>query len=74
MVITLHTKDPNGVGEVLNISLSLFTNFPPSSGSETAFLTRKWDAILRGGGGRVGSYFADTRMLMVRQKFAPITG
>ena len=44
MALTLHTEDPDRVGDALNIIL--FPNLSPSAGSEAALLTRKWDAIL----------------------------
>ena len=47
MDLAFHTKDPDGVGDALNIFL--FPDLSPSAGSEEALLTRKWDAILVGG-------------------------
>ena len=58
-----------GWGDALNIFL--FPDFSPSAGSELVLLTRKWDAIL--GGGTLTS-FADTIMLMEKQKVVPIAG
>ena len=46
VVIALHTEDPEGVGDALNIIL--FPDLSPSAGSEAALLTRKWDTILGG--------------------------
>ena len=69
MALSFHTEDPDGVGDALNILL--FPDFSPSSGSEAALLTRKWDAIL--GGGTLTS-FADTSLLIGKQKVFPITG
>ena len=71
MVIALafHTEDPDGVGDALNSFL--FPDLPPSAGSETALLTRKWDSIL--GGGTLTS-FAYTILLIEKQKVSPITG
>ena len=69
MVLTFHTEEPDGVGDVLNILF--FPDLSPSAGSEAALLTRKWDTIL--GGGNLTS-FADTSLLMGKQKFAPIAG
>ena len=48
VVFTFHTEDPDGVGDDLNIIL--FPDLSPSAGPEVALLTRKWDAILGGGG------------------------
>ena len=69
MVVALafHTKDPDRVGDTLNIFL--FPDLSPSAGSEAALLTRKWDVIL--GGGTLTS-FVDTILLMGEQKVAPI--
>ena len=69
VAIAFHTKDPDGVGDALNIFL--FTDLSPLAGLEAALLMRNWDAIL--GGGTLNS-FADTSLLMGKQKFAPITG
>ena len=68
MALTFHTKDPYGVEDMLNILL--FTDLSPLTGLETALLTRKWHAIL--GGGTLTS-FADTSLLMWKQKVAPIS-
>ena len=46
MVLTFHTKDPDGVGDVLNILL--FPDLSPLAGWEATLLTQKWDAILGG--------------------------
>ena len=59
MVLTFHTKDPDGVGDALNILL--FPDLSPSAGLEAAVLTRKWGAIF--GGGTL-TYFADTSLLI----------
>ena len=67
MALAFHTKDPDRVGDTLNIFL--FPDLSPSAGSEAALLTRKWDVIL--GGGTLTS-FADTILLMGEQKVAPI--
>ena len=66
MVLVFRTKDPDGVGDALNIFL--FPNISMSAGLEAALLTQKWDTIL---GGRTLTFFADTRLLMGKQKFAP---
>ena len=69
IVLAFHTKDPNGVG-----GSSQNFPFPDLSflaGSEAALIIRKWDAIL---GGRTLTYFADTSLLMGKQKVAPIAG
>ena len=47
IALTFHTKDPDRVGDALNIFL--FPDLSPSAGSEAALLTRKWDVILGGG-------------------------
>ena len=57
------------MGDTLNIFL--FPDLSPSAGLEAALLTWKWDAIL--GGGTLTS-FADTSILMGKQKGAPISG
>ena len=67
MTLAFHTKYPDGVEETLKIFL--FPNLYPSTGSEAALFTRKWDVIL--GGGTLTS-FADTILLMGEQKVAPI--
>ena len=71
MVVALafHTKDPDGVEETLKIFL--FPDLYPSTGSEAALFTRKWDVIL--GGGTLNS-FLDMSLLMGKQKVAPIAG
>ena len=48
MALASHTEDPDGVGDALNIFL--FPDISLSDGLEAALLTRKWDAILGGGG------------------------
>ena len=67
MTLAFHTKDPDRVGDTINIFL--FTDLSPSAGSEVALLTRKWDVILEGG---TLTSFADTSLLMGEQKVAPI--
>ena len=47
LALKFHTKDPNRVGDALNIFL--FPDLPPSARSKAAFLTRKWEAILGAG-------------------------
>ena len=69
MEIAFHTKDPDRLGDTLNIFL--FPDLSPSSGSEAALLTHKWDAIL--GVGTLNS-FTDMSLLMGKQKVAPIAG
>ena len=69
MALAFHTEDSYGVGYAFNILL--FPDLSPSAGLEAALLTRKWDAIL--GGGTLSS-FAETRMIMGKQKVAPIAG
>ena len=69
VVLTFHIKDPDGVGDDMNILL--FPNLSSLAGLEAALLTQKWDAIL--GGGTLTS-FADTSFLMGKQKVATITG
>ena len=66
--LVLYTKDLDGVGDTVNIFL--FPDPTPADGSEAALLARRWYAIL--GGGAITS-FADTSLLMARQKVAPIT-
>ena len=39
-----YSKDPDGVGDAINFFL--FPDLSPSEGSETALLSRRWDAIL----------------------------
>ena len=68
MALAFHTKDPDGVGVALNIFL--FPNLSPLAGLEAALLNRKWGAIF---GGVTFTYFADKRLLMGKQKFAPIS-
>ena len=67
MLLNFHTNDPNRVGDALNIIL--FTRLSPSAGSKAALLTWKWYAIL--GDGTLTS-FANTSLLMGKQKVAPI--
>ena len=69
MVLVFHTKDPDGVWGALNIFL--FPNLYPLAGSESALLTWKWESIL--GNGTLTS-FADTSLLMGKQKVYPIAG
>ena len=69
MALDFHTKEPDEVGDVLNIFL--LPDLSPLAGSEAALLTRKWYKIL--GGGTLTS-FADTSLRMGKQKVAPITG
>ena len=66
MALTFHNNDPDGLGDALNTFL--FPDLSPSSGSEAALLTRKWDAIL--GGGTLAS-FAETILLMGEQRSPP---
>ena len=53
------------------LKIFLFTDLYPSTGSEAALFTQKWDVIL--GGGTLNS-FADMSLLMGKQKVAPIAG
>ena len=69
MALSFHTEDPNRVGDIINIFL--FTDLYPLAGSEAALLTRKWDTIL---GGVTLTSFADTSLLMGKQKVTPIEG
>ena len=69
MAISFHTKYPDDVEDTLKIFL--FTNLYPSTGSEAALFTRKWDVIL--GGGTLTS-FSYMILLMGKQKVAPIAG
>ena len=69
MALAFHTKDPYGVGTAFNIFL--FPDLSPLAGSEAPLLTRKWGAI--SGGGTLTS-FADTSLMMGKQKVAPIAG
>ena len=66
MVLVFRTKDPNSVGGALNVFL--FPDISLSAGLEAALLTQKWDTIL---GGRTLTFFADTSLLMGKQKVAP---
>ena len=67
MALAFHTKDPDGVGDMLNIFL--FPDLSPLVGSEADLLTQKWYVIL--GGGTLTS-FANMSLLMGKQKVAPI--
>ena len=69
MALAFHTKYPDGVEDTLKIFL--FPNLYPSTGSEAALFTRKWDVIL---GGRTLNSFAYMSLLMGKQKVAPIAG
>ena len=69
MSLTFRTEEPDRVGDAQNILL--FPDLSPLAGLEASLLTRKWDAIL--GGGTLTS-FADTSLLMGKQKVAPIAG
>ena len=69
MELTLHTEDPEGVGDTLNIFS--FPYLSPLAGLDLALLTRKWDAILGGGN---STYFTDTSLLIGKKKAAPTTG
>ena len=69
MALAFHTEDPDRVRDALNIFL--FPDLSPSAGSDTALLTRKWDAIL--GVGTLTS-FENTSLMMRNQKVAPIAG
>ena len=67
LVLDFHTKDPDRVGDTLNIFL--FTDLSPLAGLEAALLTRKWDAILVGS---ILKSFAEMILLMGKQKVTPI--
>ena len=69
MELAFHNKDPDRVGDALNIFF--FPDLSPSSGSEASLLTQKWDTIF--GGGTLTS-FAEKILLMKKQKVAPIVG
>ena len=69
MALTFHTEDPDGVRDDLNIFL--FPNLSPLAGLEAALLTWKWGVIL--GGGTLTS-FADTSLMMGKQKVTSIAG
>ena len=49
----------------------MFPDLSPSAGLEAEFLTRKWDAILEGG---TLTSFANTSLLIGKQKVVPISG
>ena len=68
MALAFHTKYPDGVGGALNIFL--FLDLSLSAGSEAALMTIKWDSMLGGGGGGL-TCFADTSLLMGKQKVSP---
>ena len=44
LALVFHTKDPNGVGDAVNIFLLL--DMSPSTVSEAYLLARRWDADL----------------------------
>ena len=67
MDVALHTKDPDGLRDVLNIFL--LPDLSPSARSEEALMTRNWDAIL----GTLNSS-ADTSLLVRKQEAALISG
>ena len=46
LVLPLHTEDPKGVGD--KVDIFLFLDLSPSDGSEVDLLVRLWDNILRG--------------------------
>ena len=69
IVLAFHTKDPDGVGDALNIFL--LPDLSPLAGSEAALLTQEWDAIL--GGGTL-TFFINTSLLRGKQKVSPILG
>ena len=69
MSLAFHTKDPYGMGGVLNIFL--FPDLSPLTWLEAALLTQKWDLIL--GGGTL-NFFTDTILMMGKKKVVPIAG
>ena len=69
IVLAFHTKDPDGVGYTLNIFL--LPNLSTLSGLEADLLTRNWNVIF---GGETLNPFADTSLLMGKNRVAPIAG
>ena len=66
--LKFYSEDPYGVGDAINVFL--FPDLSPSAGSEAALLARKWDAIL---GGDALTSFADTSLLLAKQRVKPVT-
>ena len=69
IALTFHTKDPDRVGDALNIFL--FPDLSPFAGSEAEIVTRKLDAIL--GGGTL-TLFVEKSLLMEKQKVVTVAG
>ena len=65
---SFYSKDPESVGDAINIFL--FPELPPLAIYEAALLARMWDAII--GGGTL-KYFADTILLIAKQRVKPVT-
>ena len=66
--LAFYYENPDSVGDAINVFL--FHDLSPSAGSEAALLGRRWDAIL-GDGALI--YFADTNLLLARQREKRVT-
>ena len=67
--ISFYTKDPDGVGDIVNIFL--FPDLTPADVPEAALMAHHWEVIL--GGGELTS-FADTRLLTEDQNVITLPG
>ena len=68
LALDFYTKDPDGEGDAINVFL--LSDLSPFSGSEAAFLTRRWDVVL---GENTFTSFSDTGTILEIQKVVPIT-
>ena len=66
--LELYSKDPDGVGDAINIFI--FPDLSPSASSEAVILARRWYVILDGG---ALTSFADTSLLLDKQQVEPFT-
>ena len=66
--LDFYSEEPDGVGEGINVFI--FPDLSPSVGSEATLLAKRWDSIL--GGGALAS-FADTSLLLGKQRVEPVT-
>ena len=64
-----YSEDLVGVGDAINVFL--FPDLSPSARSKVELLAKRWDAIL--GSGALTS-FADTSLLLAKQRVKPVTG
>ena len=67
LALAFHTKDPDGVGD--KVDIFLFTDLSPAAGLGVALLTSHWGAVF---GGSTLTYFSNISILLVWKKVVPV--